>query len=74
MISDKLYSELEKMKWNGGVYGVSPKGPANNAVWSHLQDAVDIGSISPMDAYDALKLGYLPEHLTVRKSRYAHLL
>lgn len=42
--------------------------------WIHLAEAVEIGSISPMEAYDALQVGYLPENLKVRKSRYAHLL
>lgn len=42
--------------------------------WIHLSDAVERGSISPMEAYDAVELGYLPEVLTVRESRYQHLL
>jgi len=42
--------------------------------WIHLADAVESGTISPMEAYDAFELGYLPEWLTVRKSRYSHLL
>lgn len=42
--------------------------------WIHLYDAVARGTISPMEAYDAIALGYLPETLTVRASRYAHLL
>lgn len=42
--------------------------------WIHLADAVDLGNISPLDAYDALSLGYVPSYLEVRKSRYSHLL
>jgi len=42
--------------------------------WIHLADAVEQGTVSPMEAYDAMGLGYLPEHLKVRKSRYSHLL
>jgi hypothetical protein len=40
----------------------------------HLADAVELGTISPMEAYDALDADYFPEILTVRKSRYNHLL
>ena len=43
-------------------------------VWIHLQDAVQRGTISKMEAYDALALGYLPEVLSVRTSAYMHLL
>ena len=40
--------------------------------WIHLADAVERGSVSPMEAYDAIALGYLPEVLTVRESRYVY--
>jgi hypothetical protein len=40
----------------------------------HLADAVELGTISPMEAYQALDADYFPELLTVRKSRYSHLL
>lgn len=53
----------------------SGKGDGSKATpWIHLADAVERGSISPMDAYDAIQRGYLPEYLTVRESRYQHLL
>jgi len=70
MISDELYDAIEKMKYekNG-----MPKG-LTSTNWIHLQDAVDQGSVSPMEAYDAVQLGYLPEHLKVRESRYQHLI
>lgn len=42
--------------------------------WIHLSDAVERGTVSPMEAYDAISIGYVPEHLTVRKSKYSHLL
>jgi len=42
--------------------------------WLHLTDAVESRTISPMEAYDTIKLGYVMEHLTVRQSRYSHLL
>lgn len=42
--------------------------------WIHLADAVESGTISPMEAYDAMRLGYVTENLKVRKSRYSHLI
>lgn len=43
----------------------------------HLADCVDCGTITPLDAYDAIDqlvaIGYLPEFITVRKSNYSHL-
>ena len=73
MISEELFEKLEEMKWdyiNGKKY---PTGLASTQ-WIHLQDAVDRGTVTPMEAYDALKLGYVPAHLKVRESRYSHLL
>lgn len=53
----------------------SGKGDGAKATpWLHLADAVERGRCSPMDAYDAIERGYLPEYLTVRESRYQHLL
>jgi hypothetical protein len=46
----------------------------NKTCWIHLADAVESGTISPMEAYDALDAKYFPLILTVRKSRYSHLL
>ena len=44
----------------------------------HLADAVDCGTITPMDAYEVLSYlktsGYLPEFITARESNYSHLL
>ncbi len=42
--------------------------------WIHLADAVEKGSISPLEAYDTINLGYVTYHLEVRESRYSHLL
>ena len=38
--------------------------------WIHLSDAVETGSISPLEAWDTIALGYVAEHLMVRRSRY----
>lgn len=68
-ISDELYNAIEKKKYgpNGEPLGLI------STVWIHLQDAVNRGSINPLEAYEALSLGYVPEHLKVRESRYQHL-
>jgi hypothetical protein len=42
--------------------------------WIHLTDAVESGTITPMEAYDTIKIGYVAEHLKIRKSRYSHLI
>jgi hypothetical protein len=65
-LSDELYSAcMEKAKENAGPGATS---------WIHLADAVSRGTISPMEAYDAIEAGFLPETLKVRKSLYYHLL
>ena len=38
--------------------------------WIFLQDCVERGTISPMEAYESVTLGYVPSHLHVRKSLY----
>ncbi len=44
----------------------------------HLADCVDCGTVSPMEAYDAIEYletsGYLPEWIDVRESNYSHTL
>ncbi|MFA7143201.1 MAG: hypothetical protein WC175_04395 [Candidatus Dojkabacteria bacterium] len=66
-LSDQLYDAcIAKARENPGPEGTTP--------WLHLKDAVDRGTISPMEAYDALEAGFLPEHLKIRKSLYYHLL
>ncbi len=69
-ISDALYDAIERMKYDERR---NPTG-YESTQWIHLQQAVHTGSISPMEAYDAVRLGYVPERLKARKSRYAHLL
>ena len=61
-ISDELfnlitYKQFEKL---GGV----------STQWIYLLDCLERGSISPMEAYDCLNLGYIPEHLSCRESLY----
>lgn len=65
-LSDELYFAcMAKAKEHMGL-GATP--------WIHLADAVSRGTISPMEAYDALEAGFLPENLKIRKSLYYHLL
>ncbi|MCK9575346.1 MAG: hypothetical protein M0R51_05265 [Clostridia bacterium] len=66
LLSDDLYFKCMDMAKKNMGDGATP--------WIHLADAVSRGTISPMEAYDALSLGYLPEQLTVRDSMYSHLL
>ena len=42
--------------------------------WIHLIDAVSRGYATPLDAWDAVALGYVPEHLLIRESAYCHLI
>lgn len=61
-LSDELYDALmNKAKENPGYCARK---------WIHIADAVSRGTITPLEAYDALTLGYCPENLTVRESRY----
>ena len=54
---------------------LAAKNPGSAATqWIHLADAVEGKTISPMEACDAINLGYLPENLKIRESRYSHLL
>lgn len=43
-------------------------------LWIHLSDAVESGTITPLEFYDIFKLGQVPEQLTIRKSKYSNLL
>ena len=72
-MSDECWEALEKMKWkfvDGKKYPTGLK----SVQWTHLQDALCNGTVTPMECYDAIGLGYVPEHLTVRESRYRSLL
>ena len=41
--------------------------------WIHLIDSVSRGYSTPAEAWDAVALGYVPEHLLTRESMYSHL-
>lgn len=43
-------------------------------MWIHLADAVEIGTISPIEFHDMFKLGRVPSQLKVRESKYSKLL
>lgn len=43
-------------------------------LWIHLSDAVEIGTISPLEFYNIFKLGRVPSQLEIRKSKYSNLL
>lgn len=68
-LSDGLYDAVDKMKYENGM----PTGQISTQ-WIHLADAVSRGTISPLEAIDTMKLGYIAEHLKVRESKYQHLL
>jgi ArsR family metal-binding transcriptional regulator len=64
-------------EWHTSMGGNRKKAAQNIsgvAQWQHLSDAVEKGTISPMEAYEAISLGYVPENLKIRKSRYSHLI
>ena len=42
--------------------------------WIHLIDAVSRGYVTPLEAWDAVALGYVPERLLTRDSAYCHLI
>lgn len=62
LLSDELYDACMDMAKKNAGYGATS--------WIHLADAVSRGTISPLEAYDAIALGYLPSVLTVRESLY----
>lgn len=64
--SDELCNKIKDML-NNEIMTMSLH---DKTTWLHVLDAVDKGNISPMEVYDALELGYVPEHLLVRESRY----
>jgi hypothetical protein len=63
---DELMSKITKMQ-NSQLGEWSTQ-------WIFLNDCVSRGTISPMEAYDALDLGYLPEHLKGREGHYEQML
>ena len=70
LCSDELYSKIDRILFDN----IMTMPLYNKIKWIHLRDAVDCGTITPLEAYDCISLGYVAEHLTVRKSRYSHLL
>ena len=61
-LSDELYDKImEKAKEKPGL---------ESRQWIHLADAVSRGTITPMEAYDSLALGYVPSFLITRYSVY----
>ena len=68
-ISDELYSKIDEILFRD-VVGMS-LGEKNR--WIHLRDAVNCGTVTPMEAYDCVAAGFVPEHLLVRDSNYSHL-
>ena len=75
-LSYELYSEIEKILF---VDPPNNMEPANLSLgcknrWIHLRDAVNCGTVTPIEAYDAIKLDYVPENLTIRESNYSHTL
>ncbi len=69
-VSDELYdASIGKLNANPMRYSLQYK-----TCIIHLIDSVSRGYTSPMEAYEALATKYFPEHLTAKKSAYAHLL
>lgn len=62
-LSDELFDKLQAVYRAEKGHRVTP--------WLHVEDGVSRGTISPMEAYDALALGYVPVYLYVRESYYA---
>ena len=68
LVSDELFdASIGSLKWDDG------KSLQYKTNMLHLIDSTSRGYISLMEAWDALRLGYLPEHLKVRESEYSHL-
>jgi len=80
--NNECFDAMEKMKWGDCICHETTKHNCNgkcnplgyySAQWIHLQSALDTGSVTKMDCYDAIKLGYVPEFLLVRDSKYVRL-
>lgn len=63
-LSDELYMKLMDMH----------KQTYDPTQWIYIADCVSRGTMSPMEAYDCIKLGYLAEHLSMRESLYINKL
>ena len=65
-VSDELYEKtIGVMNANPTEYSLGYK-----KRMIHLVDSVSRGYSTPLEAYDALTLGYVPEHLLARRSLY----
>lgn len=70
---EECWEALERMKWDFTEAGYKLPTGLRSTQWSHLQDALDKGTVTKAECYGAIELGYCPEHLKVRESRYKHL-
>ena len=62
LLSDELYDKILEMQCRQlGAWSTQ---------WIYLADCVSRGTISTLEAYDTLQLGYVPKHLSYRKSLY----
>ena len=61
-LSNELYTKIMSMTNDYDI--------AYNTQWIYLADCVSRGTITPIEAYDCISLGYVPEHLTIRPSLY----
>ena len=71
ILSDELYARIySHVNWECSL-GFKTR-------MIHLADAVDCGTITPMEAYEAMdqleQIGHLPIWVDVRESNYSHLL
>ena len=78
-IHNEIYDICMKKtkEWNESMCGNHKKANNNMAdctQWIHLIDAVYGGTITPLEAIDAISLGFVPDNLRIRKSHYDHLL
>lgn len=39
--------------------------------WVHLANCLESETVSPMDVYDCIYLGYIPEYIQVRESKWS---
>jgi len=69
LVSDELYNKtIGEQNSNPEGYTLEHKTQV-----IHMIDAVSRGYISPMEAYDAVTLGYVPAVLLARPSKYQSL-
>jgi len=70
LLSQELYDKIINIL-NKDIINMSLQ---EKSKWLHLMDGVECGTITPMEAYDTIKIGYVAEHLLVRNSNYSHVL